>query len=65
MDPIETAQELRDLTDDELDKMRELVAQERERRDNLEQIPAQIADLADKYRHGGGDEQALTAALDA
>lgn len=65
MDPIETQQELRDLTDEQLVTMRALAAQEQERRDNLAQIPAQIADLAGKYRDGGGDEQALTAALDA
>lgn len=63
MDPIETQQELRDLTDDQLVTMRALAAQEQERRDNLAQIPAQIADLAGKYRDGGGDEQALTDAL--
>lgn len=63
MDPVEVAQELRDLTDDQLATMQTLVMQERERRENLAMIPAQIADLAGKYRDGGGDEESLQEAL--
>lgn len=57
--------DLTTMTDDELDDLRRAVLNEQERRANLAAIPAQIADLAGKYRDGGGDEQALTAALDA
>ena len=63
MDPIEFEQDLRDVSDATLDALHGLVAAERGRRDNLRRIPEQIADLAEKYRHGGGDEQALTDAL--
>ena len=55
--------DLTTMTDDELDDLRRDVLNEQERRANLAQIPAQIADLAEKYRHGGGDEQALADAL--
>lgn len=64
MDPIETTQELRDLSDDDLAALRALAAQEQERRENLAAIPAQIAELAGKYRDGGGNESALSAAID-
>lgn len=64
MDPIEYEQDLRDMTDEQLTQVRALVAQEQERRDNLASIPAQITALAQTYRDGGGDEQALTDALD-
>lgn len=36
---------------------------EQERRANLAAIPAQIAELAGKFRDGGGDEGALIGAL--
>lgn len=51
------------LTDDELDAHRIAVVTECERRANLAAIPEQIASLAQTYRDGGGDEQALTDAL--
>lgn len=65
LDPITFAQDVRDLDDTQLDALRRTALTEQERRANLASIPRQIADLADKYRHGGGDEQALTDALDA
>ena len=55
--------DLRDLTDEDLDQLRVNVLTEQERRANLAAIPDQIAELARKFRHGGGDEQALTDAL--
>lgn len=64
MDPIEFQQDVRSLDRDLLGQLRAVIATEMERQDNLASIPAQIADLADKYRHGGGDEQALTDAID-
>ena len=63
MDPIEFQQDVRGLDRDLLDQLRAVIATEIERQDNLARIPAQIADLAEKYRDGGGDEQALTDAL--
>ena len=55
--------ELKDLDDDALDALRRDVLIEQERRANLAAIPEQIALLAQTYRDGGGDEQALAAAL--
>ena len=55
--------DLRDLTDEGLDQLRVAVLTEQERRANLSAIPDQIAELARKFRDGGGDEQALTDAL--
>lgn len=55
--------ELRAASSGDVDAVRIAALTEQERRANLAQIPAQIADLAEKYRHGGGDEQALTDAL--
>lgn len=63
LDPVTFTQDVRDLDDDQLDALRVVVLTEQERRSNLALIPAQIADLAGKYREGGGDEQALTDAL--
>lgn len=63
LDPITFAEDVRDLDDTQLGALRQVVLAEQERRANLAAIPAQIADLADKYRHGGGDEQSLTDAL--
>lgn len=54
---------LRDLSDEDLDQLRRDVLIEQERRANLAAIPEQIAMLAQTYRDGGGDEQALTDAL--
>ena len=55
--------DLRALTDDELDGLRIDVAIEQERRANLAAIPEQIKELAEKFRDGGGDEDALMGAL--
>ena len=55
--------DLKSLTDDELDGCRRAVLCEQERRANLAQIPEQIAAMAQVYREGGGDEQALADAL--
>lgn len=55
--------DLTTLSADELDQLSEEVAVEQERRGNLARIPEQIASLAQTYRDGGGDEQALTGAL--
>ena len=55
--------DLKALDDEALDSMRRDVLIEQERRANLTQIPGQIAALAQTYRDGGGDEQALTEAL--
>lgn len=63
MDPVDFQQDVRGLDRDLLDQLRAVIATEIERQDNLAQIPAQIADLAGKYRDGGGDEQTLTDAL--
>lgn len=54
---------LRDLSDEDLDQLRRDVLIEQERRANLAAIPEQIAMLAQTYRDGGGDEQALADAL--
>lgn len=55
--------DLRTLTVEELDALRVNVLTEQERRANLTEIPQQIRDLAEKYRDGGGDEDALQDAL--
>lgn len=55
--------DLTTMTDDGLDDLRRDVLNEQERRANLATIPTQIAELAGKYRDGGGDEQALADAL--
>lgn len=55
--------DLSTLTDDDLDQLRIAVLTEQERRANLASIPAQITQLAQTYRDGGGDEQALADAL--
>ena len=51
------------LTDEELDKARQDILIEQERRANLAQIPATIQELATKYKEGGGDRQTLEDAL--
>lgn len=56
--------DLHAITDGDLDQLRRDVLFEQERRANLNLIPEQIASLARTYRAGGGDEQALTDALD-
>lgn len=55
--------DLKALTADELDALRIDVAIEQERRANLAAIPEQIKELAEKFRDGGGDEDALIGAL--
>jgi len=55
--------DLTTLTDEQLDTHRRAVLIEQERRANLAAIPDQIKELAEKFRDGGGDEQALTDAL--
>lgn len=56
--------DLKNLTDDELDAARLEVLIEQERRANLARIPEQVADLARTYAAGGGDPADLIAALD-
>ena len=55
--------DLTTLTDEQLDDHRRAVLIEQERRANLEAIPEQIKELAEKFRDGGGEEQALADAL--
>ena len=55
--------DLTTLTDEQLDEHRRAVLTEQERRANLAAIPEQIKELAEKFRDGGGDEQALADAL--
>lgn len=49
--------------DEQLDQLRVDVLTEQERRSNLEQIPAQVTELAKIYRAGGGDEDSLIQAI--
>ena len=56
--------DLANLTDDELDALRVAVLTEQERRANLAVIPEQVADLATKYRDGGGNTDDLKAVID-
>lgn len=55
---------LKDLSKRELDKLRVDVANEQERRTNLEAIPGQIRSLTDKYVEGGGSKSDLTDAIE-
>lgn len=55
--------DLRALSDEQLDQLRRDVAIERERRDNLEEIPDQMRELSRKYVDGGGDPAALADAI--
>ena len=55
--------DLTTLTDEQLDAQRRSVLVEQERRANLAAIPEQIKELAEKFRDGGGDEDALIGAL--
>ena len=55
--------EIDGLDDAALDQLRRRVLAEQARRANLAAIPEQIKELAEKFRDGGGDEQALTDAL--
>ena len=56
--------DLTSLTDEDLEAHRTAVLAEGERRANLEAIPHQVADLATKYRDGGGNTDDLKAAID-
>lgn len=47
--------DLATLSDEALDTLRAYVLTEQERRSRLVQIPAQIADLAQRYLDDGGD----------
>lgn len=60
-----TPEQLRTLTDYDLDTLRRDVLTEQERRANLAAIPATVADLATKYRDGGGNPDDLKAVIDA
>ena len=51
------------LTNEQLDEARTAILIEQERRANLEQIPATIQELADKYAEGGGDREELLKAV--
>ena len=51
------------LTDEQLDEARQAILIEQERRANLEQIPATIQELADKYVEGCGDREELLKAV--
>lgn len=59
-----TPEQLRDLTDDDLDTLRVDVLTEQERRANLAAIPGQVSDLARTYTAGGGNPDTLRAAID-
>ncbi|MGY5764996.1 hypothetical protein ACXET9_07345 [Brachybacterium sp. DNPG3] len=56
--------DLTTLSDDDLDAHRVAVLREQERRTQLASIPAEITRLAQTFRDGGGDEQALVDAID-
>ena len=51
------------LTDGQLDKARQDILIEQERRANLSQIPTTIQELANKYTDGGGDREELLKAV--
>ena len=51
------------MTDEQLKEARTAILTEQERRANLEQIPAAIQELADKYAEGGGDRGELIKAV--
>ena len=53
----------KDLTDEQLDEVRQAILIEQERRANLAQIPATIQELAAKYTDGGGDREELLRAV--
>ena len=55
--------DLKALSTEELDALRIDVLTEQERRANLAAIPEQIKELAEKFRDGGGDEDAIRDAL--
>ena len=51
------------LTDEQLDEARAAILIEKERRDNLTQIPTAIQELATKYADGGGNREDLLKAV--
>ena len=51
------------LTDEQLDEARAAILIEKERRDNLTQIPVAIQELATKYADGGGNREDLLKAV--
>ena len=53
----------KNLTDEQLDEARQAILIEQERRANIEQIPATIQELADKYAEGGGSREELLKAV--
>lgn len=53
----------KDFTDEQLEESRTAILAEQERRANLAQIPATIAELAAKYTDGGGSREQLEAAI--
>lgn len=53
------------LTDEQLDKARQDILIEQERRANLAQIPETIQELASKYTEGGGNREDLLKAVDS
>ena len=50
-------------TDEDVDALRLAAIREQERRRNQADIPRQVADLAQKYKDGGGDTSDLIPAL--
>lgn len=50
-------------TDENVDALRLAAIREQERRRNRDDIPRQVADLAQKYADGGGDTADLIPAL--
>lgn len=50
-------------TDEDVDALRLAAIREQERRRNQADIPRQVADLAQKYKDGGGDTADLIPAL--
>lgn len=52
--------DIRELTDDELEQRRLAIGVEIERRQKLESIPAQIADLTARYVEAGGNPDNLS-----
>lgn len=55
--------DLTTLTAEELAERERAVKAERERRENLANIPDQVRSLAKVYRDGGGDESELQGAV--
>jgi len=59
-----TPEQLRTLTAEQLDQARRDVLAEVERREALDAIPEQVADLAKTYAAGGGDPDDLRAVIE-